>query len=507
MIEQDSSPIHKQCIACRENILPDALICPKCRSHQKPRRWITLLLVVKWIGGVTAVISLIIGVKQISGIVKDWKDRDKAVHQIIVSSTMLVNMRDYQAAWQIAKKATALAPSSQKAFDQQVDVALAWLKDIWVQKEEKTYSEIIDPLILTLSQGAGDDNPNRAAKILSHIGWANALRLKDKKVHYEVERYLIQALKYNPESTYANLFRGYWLLSKYNKNEDNKNKLSDSMAHFAKALNNGENSHFVNKWYVYALTGSYVIGADVEAFKIANAWRKQKHVPVEQSDIKNVLGTLHWDFYSLNDQLPEKGFPRRLIKELSFQDIRDTYLWLLSEGESDRRVSQDLRSIMNLGHIAEAADELETAYDYYVELLNKAKGSSSGYQETVGICLCRILTKCLEKGVTLPGVQSPDTFASTIVLNGQEKFGFTLHSTVGNDITELYEGPAKKGGLIIGDILLKIDNDPLEGMGRYRYAKLDQIRQDIISGKIPYADLFILREKKIICYRIVKEYL
>jgi len=54
---------------------------------------------------------------------------------------------------------------------------------------------------------------------------------------------------------------------------------------------------------------------------------------------------------------------------------------------------------------------------------------------------------------------------------------------------------------MIGDILLKIDNDPLDSD---KYAKLDQMRQDIVSGKKPYADLFILRDKKVICYRVVK---
>ena len=143
MAEQDSSSIRIPCIACRENILPDALICPKCRSRQNPQRLATLLSFVKWIGGVTAVISLIIGVKQISGIVKDWKERDDAVRQIIVASNLLVETRDYQLSWKIAKKAITIAPGSQKAFNQQVDIAMAWLRDIWRHKNKKTFSEIL----------------------------------------------------------------------------------------------------------------------------------------------------------------------------------------------------------------------------------------------------------------------------------------------------------------------------------------------------------------------------
>ncbi|MCP4672307.1 MAG: hypothetical protein GY857_13495, partial [Desulfobacula sp.] len=140
MGKENLSPIQKRCIACKENIMPDALICPRCRSAQAPQRWMAFFSILKWIGGVTAIISLIVGVRQVGGIVKDWKERDEAVHQVVMASSMLLEMKDYKSAWEIVKKATTIAPSSQKAFNQQVDVAIVWLRDIWVQKEKKTYS-------------------------------------------------------------------------------------------------------------------------------------------------------------------------------------------------------------------------------------------------------------------------------------------------------------------------------------------------------------------------------
>lgn len=500
MADQDGSSLQNLCIGCREAILPEALICPQCRSYQKPQRWSTLLAFIKWIGGATAVISLIIGVKQISGIVKDWKERDESVRQIVTASRLLMEARDYGAAWEIAKKAAVIAPSSQTAFRQQVDIALLWLRDIWVQKGEKSYGDIIDPLILTLSQGAGDDDPGRAARVLAHIAWANILRLRDKKVQYEVERYLVQALELNPEDTYANAFTGYWLLNEENKDKETKNKLSGAMGHFEKALKTNENSNFINQWYMLGLTGSNVANADVQAFKLASQWRKQPVVPLEPSDIPGVLGTLHWYFYSLDHRLPEKGFASRLVSTLSFEEIRDTYLWLLKEGKSDSRVSQDLRPIKNLGHLAEAAGKFEAAYAYYVDLLNRAKGSSSSYQDSVGESLCRVLAICREKGVALPGVQGPGTVENTIVLNGQEKLGIDFPRSVGMDIVTLDNGPAKQAGLRVGDIVLKIGDIPL---GRNRYTALDQMKHDLLTGETPQADLFVLRGSKVLCYRVV----
>ena len=448
----------------------------------------------------TAIISLVIGINQLSGIVKEYNERDESIHQLVSASKLLINMKDYQAAWGVIQKAVTISSSSQAAFNQQVDVAMAWLRNIWMQKGKKKYSEIIDPFIFTLSQGAGDKDTKRASRILAHIGWANYLRLLDEEdKYYEIDQYLSKALELNSEDTYANLFKGYWLLNKRNEKKDKNKALSDALTHFSVAVQNDENRHFVNMWQIYALTDSKISGADVEAFKIVNQWRKQNFVPVDQTEIKSVLGTLHWVFYDLNYRLPEGSFPIRLTKELPFDQIRDTYLWLLSEGESDKRVSQDLRPINNLGIIAEASGDLESAYNYYVEFLNQAKGSSSGWQQSVTICLCRVLNKCMKNNVSLSEIKFPISHSNTIFLNVDKKLGIDCPRSVGMNIEKIYEGPAKEAGLLVGDIIIMVDNEPVDDI-----TKLDQMKEDIISNKKSHADLFILRGKELLCYRVEK---
>ena len=494
MGEQNSSPIQKQCIACRESIVADALICPKCRSPQKPQRWANTLSILKWIGGLTAIISLVIGVKQVSGIVKEWKERDKAVNQIVVASKMLVEMRDYQAAWEISKKATIVAPSSKKAFDQQVDVGLAWIRDIHRQKGKKTYSEIIDPLILTLSQGAGDANPNRAATVLAHIGWANFWRLRDEKAKYEIETYFSHAIKHNPEDTYANLFKGYWLLNihyKGKRKKDGKSRLSDAMAHFSKAVKTNKNTHFVNEWMISALTGSNVPGADVEAIKIANEWRKQNIVSFEQ-----YKSTPYWlleEFeYLYRQQLSKGTFLPRLMSELSVQEIKDTYLWLLNQNE---RKDWDIPKIFYLGLMSEAGGDLKSAYDNYVEVFTDEEFLRN-YGSYARAALCRLLVKILDNEGTTTEVQIPNTVEKTIVFDDQYRFETDRNLF----ITKLSGGASNDDGLMIGDNLLMIDKEPIVS-----FPKIDQIRQDVLSGKRAYADLLILRESKLIYYRVLKE--
>jgi hypothetical protein len=490
MIEQNSSPSKNQCVACLENIKPDARICPKCRSSQNPQRWQSLFSVLKWITGLTAVISLLIGVRQLSVIVKDWSERDKAVSQIVAASKMQMELKDYQAAWQIVKQATSIAPSSQKAFDQQVDVAMAWLQDVWRQKDKKTYTEIIDPLILTLARGAGDEDHERAADVLAHIGWANCLRLRDEKAEYEVDGYFNQALEFERDNTYANLFRGYWLINDYNKTEDDGSKLPNAMAHFSKALKTGENLHFVTKWLLLALTGSYVTGADVEAIKAANELRKLNKT-VDPSAKLSVLG----EFNMLrNFPFTEGSLLSRLLADLSVQEIKDTYLWLMQDkgNTSDDALEKELI----LGLMSEASGDLKSAFDQYQHLLNAVKLTSSSYRRWARTAFNRVLIEGQKKG-GVSGIQIPDIYENTIVLSNQPNFGIELDS-IGMTVKKLHDGPAKIAGMKAGDILLMVDGDPLENDSEF-----DHVKQEIMLEKRPYGELLLLRKNRLVRYRIM----
>ena len=145
MVEQDSTQTQKKCIACREKIASDASICPKCRSSQKLQWWTNLLSIFKWIGGFTALISLIIGVQQVGSIITQWKEKDKTIKDIVVSSEMLVEMKDYPTSWKIIQKAASIDAGSNRAFNQQVDIAMEWLRNIWLQKNQKEYTKSIEP--------------------------------------------------------------------------------------------------------------------------------------------------------------------------------------------------------------------------------------------------------------------------------------------------------------------------------------------------------------------------
>lgn len=500
MDEDQSLTTHKQCVACKEEILMEALVCPKCRSKQKPPKWEKILISIKWIGGITALISLIIGVRQVSGIVKDWKERDESVRQIVTASKMLVEMKDYQAAWQLSKNATKLAPSSKDAFIQHVDVAMSFIRNIRAQKGDRTYTEIIDPLIMTLSQAAGDENNDRSAAALAHIGWANFWRLKDKKADYEVEEYLLKALEYSPENTYGNLFRGLWLLDiqyegEYMRFKDDKDKLTDAMSHFRKALEVGENPTFVNELIISSLTGTSVYGADVEAIKIANEWRIQDVVPVEESERKSTFNRLLGEFkYLYRNQLSEGSFLPRLNSELSNQEIIDTYLWVLEGSENDTYINA---KFLNLGLISEAGNDLKGAFYYNIKALNIHEEFYRNYGSYAANALCRLVVKCLEDKSKESDIPITDVIEIHVVESDQLPFGFKI-GIMGSvmSVFKVSNGLAIRSGFEVGDLLLMVDNEPLKDESMFY-----RIMRDLISGNRPYANLLILREGKLLKYR------
>ena len=53
-----------------EFIQSGAKICPQCHSYQSPQRWKILGMFLKWIAGLTAIITLILGAKQPNDIIQ-----------------------------------------------------------------------------------------------------------------------------------------------------------------------------------------------------------------------------------------------------------------------------------------------------------------------------------------------------------------------------------------------------------------------------------------------------
>ncbi len=88
--------------------------------------------VLKWMGGITVVISLVLGTVQINGLYSDWQERKVAVSQLIEAAALQTDASDYKGAWKLIDEALNLNPSSLSARQQQMTIAMVWLRNIQV---------------------------------------------------------------------------------------------------------------------------------------------------------------------------------------------------------------------------------------------------------------------------------------------------------------------------------------------------------------------------------------
>ena len=366
----------KRCIACMEIIREGAKICPHCHSDQSPQRWKALGPVLKWVAGLTAVITFIVATKQLNDIVKQWRDREAAVKQYVQAAKMQMELKDYPGAWRLVKQGLVISPESHIALDQEVDVAMAWLREIWLHKGKKNLTEILDPLMLALWRGMFSEDAKRSADVIAHMGWANFLRTIDGDSSYEIDEYFKRSIERDPNNTYAHLFWGYWILDRRNRIKYEGDRLGIAKGHFAAALKTNRERQFVAGECLYALSRSYIKGANVEAIKMAHDLRESN----EQIESSNRAGGLELFGDVYKTQFKEGDFLDQLFKQLLPKDVLATYLWLSKDFDFvDKRPfgmgSENHGFVIAL--LTEATGDLQSALDEYKVVRSKLSYGSS----------------------------------------------------------------------------------------------------------------------------------
>ncbi len=212
MTSDQSDNTNTECIACRESIRLGASMCRHCGSSQKHDPWKRLTTILKWIGGVVTVISLLIGMVTLTGYYQDWRERHNAVTELVDAANWLIKTENYSQAWQMYEEALQLIPSSAQAFRGQFQLAKIWLRDFRTSKE--TADEVLNRITAILYRGLRKADDDEIATILAHVGWAQVLRAENSMpVYMDVDAAFQKALRSSPGNVYANAMLGYWILS------------------------------------------------------------------------------------------------------------------------------------------------------------------------------------------------------------------------------------------------------------------------------------------------------
>jgi TolA-binding protein len=259
-------------------------------------RGITLERSLKWVGGITAVLSLIFGLRQITQIVSDVRERQRQVAELSKIAKLQQGAADYESAWasfeqasktaesggQLAKLTGQLSEERRELRQAQEDLAMEWLENARPSRGQ-TFSDVVDKLVPVLNRGIANASGARKGDLLAHFGWANFLRSRDGRQDLNPEQQYREALEIDPMNPYAHAHWGHWNLWRSEK------KIEEARRHFSTAIASGRARGYVRKIQFAAWKNLRGEG-DGEFLKAVNDMRKnnEKIEPQSRNDLYSI---------------------------------------------------------------------------------------------------------------------------------------------------------------------------------------------------------------------------
>jgi hypothetical protein len=167
------------------------------------------------------------------------------VFTLIQAARLQLAADDYAGAWGAITEAVGLAPDFAEARQEQVEIALAWLRNMRVTLPA-TFTEAVKPLVECLYQALAQEKGTRAADIHAHVGWANAMKWRETGSKQGIETEYAEAVKLDPTNPYAHAMWGHWLATQWKP-------LAEITNHFHLAHQSGRAPEFVAYLEIYAL--------------------------------------------------------------------------------------------------------------------------------------------------------------------------------------------------------------------------------------------------------------
>ena len=219
--------------------------------------------VLKWVGGATAVISLVVAAQQAIQLVSDGRERQRQIAELHSVASLQQEAGDYRAAFasferalevaepsgQLAKLTGQLSEQRRQLREAQEDLAMAWLENLQVNASKgETFSDVVGKLDPVLNTGIASSSGDRKADLLAHAGWANFLKSRDGERRLDPDQQYRQALEIDSRNPYAHSYRAHWMLW-----TRRAAALGDAREHFSAALASGRVTDHVRRIQLSAL--------------------------------------------------------------------------------------------------------------------------------------------------------------------------------------------------------------------------------------------------------------
>ena len=380
MDQSGAAPSERRCVHCCEVIHPKARTCPHCHSPQKPRKLHAVAVGLKWIAGITALISLVIGMDRVNDIYSSWRDRQNAITELVAAARLQAEARDYAGGWRLLQSALALDAGARAARDYQGPFAMAWLRDMRLG-DGQTFSELVDPLLPVLYMGTANPDKELAADMLAHIGWANYLKRIDGRLEVKIEESYARALELDPDNPYAHIHWAFWVLHNNNDRDYGEPNIRKARRHIDAALASGRDRAYVTDLAIYSLDGSSYRGSEEEMLRLA-----YELAQVNEPLTSDHMRALHSLFEPISRGHDPRGLERleALSEVLPPEKLLATFNWILNGMDVGKPLAaKDLSGNRYIvGRLQEAAGNEARALAIYKDLLDHPR-MNTGFRDRV----------------------------------------------------------------------------------------------------------------------------
>lgn len=355
--------------------------------HRPPAR--TFERVLKWVGSITAILSLFFGIYQLATLVSDARARARHIEEICVIGKAQQSAGDFPAAWEsfseagksaeeggmIAKMAGKLDAAQVKVRLAQEDLAIEWLQTIHAGSDEK-FSDTVDQLLPSLVRGAAAAAGERKADLLAHVGWSYFLKGRDGMTEVDPARSYAEALAIDPANPFAHAYWGHWILWTHGN-------LSDAMKHFESAVASQRELPRVRRIELSGLTNSHDDAVQSEFLRTVNEMYKA-HEPIEAGTATQLYDVYYSsyphdeDFNNLVNAVPAKeqiDLIRTVLNDTTLNasklPVRQAVIAMLQEAAGDRAAALATWKDLRAGSSADSGFTLNSRMAAAIKRLSK----------------------------------------------------------------------------------------------------------------------------------------
>jgi len=363
-----------QCVACKSNINKNASVCHYCQMPQHSKYIEQIANLLKWAGGITALLTLCITVFQVNEIFDNLKNRKIAINQLVQAGNLQRTSKDYQTAWDSYETALKLDPGFHSARKEQIALAQVWLRNIWVVKGEDTFSKLVNKMLPTLYIGAAISEGKESANISAHIGWAYYLKYREGNANKEqVESHFKRSLQTDQNNGYAHAMFAFW------KGYNGK-PIEELKRHFKKGLLNKNTKDYTRILQLSTYLSKKTDGYEKELFRIVNNMceNKEKILPRYQYEILNIYQRNMYD--------------SKRIKEIIHYLTPKAHLFCISCLTNENKPHKHKRQQYQLvkGIIFEEMGDIEKALNIYQSLQKEIYPHTGRLSKTLNKAIERI---------------------------------------------------------------------------------------------------------------------